>query len=220
MFDLPGVRVDPKESKPDAIILKRVNFRSSGIYRCEITTSDFDIQEKYAQMTVIELPQHPPVITITDHNYNNFSIPYNRQREHYEVGDMLELTCTSHPSNPTANLRWEINKQDVPDKYVINYHRINHSKRLWVSKIGLKIQLLKEHFRWGKLKVACLGEISAIFWKSGVDEYFLQMPDTQERVLASSEGIWIANSAIRSFSLQLVFLSLLISACNMVIPRN
>ena len=40
-------------SKPSHIVLRKVNFRSSGIYRCEITSSNFEITEKYEQMTVI-----------------------------------------------------------------------------------------------------------------------------------------------------------------------
>jgi hypothetical protein len=41
------------ESSPSRILLRKVNFHSSGIYRCEITSSNFEIYEKYEQMTVI-----------------------------------------------------------------------------------------------------------------------------------------------------------------------
>ena len=41
------------ESSPSRIVLRKVNFHSSGIYRCEITSSNFEIYEKYEQMTVI-----------------------------------------------------------------------------------------------------------------------------------------------------------------------
>jgi hypothetical protein len=41
------------ESNPSRILLRKVNFHSSGIYRCEITSSNFEIYEKYEQMTVI-----------------------------------------------------------------------------------------------------------------------------------------------------------------------
>ena len=41
------------ESEPSKIRLRKVNFMSSGIYRCEITSKDFEIYEKYEQMTVI-----------------------------------------------------------------------------------------------------------------------------------------------------------------------
>jgi len=181
VFEVPGVRVDLSSSKPSHIVLKKVNFRSSGIYRCEITSSSFEITEKYEQMTVIELPHKAPTIT-TDLNIKQ-----------YEVGDMLQLNCTSEPSHPASHLKWEVNKRPVQeDNYVFNEIH-HHGKKLFVTRIGLRIRLTKDHFHWGKLKVACLGEVKAVFWAKGVENIYFEDPETHYQVLESMEGYWIGN---------------------------
>jgi len=181
VFEVPGVRVDLSSSKPSHIVLKKVNFRSSGIYRCEITSSNFEITEKYEQMTVIELPHKAPTIT-TDLNIKQ-----------YEVGDMLQLNCTSEPSHPASHLKWEVNKRPVQeDNYVFNEIH-HHGKKLFVTRIGLRIRLTKDHFHWGKLKVACLGEVKAVFWAKGVENIYFEDPETHYQVLESMEGYWIGN---------------------------
>jgi len=191
VFDVPGVRVDLSSSKPSHIVLKKVNFRSTGIYRCEITSSSFEITEKYEQMTIIELPHKAPTIT-TDLNIKQ-----------YEIGDMLQLNCTSEPSHPASHLKWEVNKQPVEeDNYIFN--EIQHEgKKLYVTRIGLRIRLTKYHFHWGKLKVACLGEVKAVFWAKGVENIYFEDPETHYQVLESMEGYWIGNGARRWEGLQI-----------------
>ncbi|XP_023327713.1 uncharacterized protein LOC111700878 [Eurytemora carolleeae] len=183
-FPVKGITVDMGESEPSKIRLRKVNFMSSGIYRCEITSKDFEIYEKYEQMTVIELPKKAPTIT----TINGI--------KQYEVGDMLQLNCTSEPSNPAADLKWEINKELVPDQHYIFNEQIVHGRegKLYVSRIGLQIRLSPNHFHWGKLKVACIGEIKAVFWARGVENIYIEQPIEQYKVLESSEGYWIANS--------------------------
>jgi len=184
IFDVPGIKVDLADSKPSRIVLRKVNFRSSGIYRCEITSINFEIYEKYEQMTVIELPKKAPTITTSNlHGINQ-----------YEIGDMLQLNCTSDPSNPAAELKWEINKELVPEQHYIFNEKIQHGRRLWITRIGLQIVLNHSHYNWGKLKVACVGEIKAVFWARGVENIYMETPVETYKVLKSSEGYWIANS--------------------------
>jgi len=181
VFDVPGIRVDKESSKPSALVLKKVNFRSTGIYRCEITSSNFEITEKYQQMTVIELPHKAPTIT-TEVNIKE-----------YEVGDLLELNCSSEPSNPASALSWQVNKRVVPeDNYIFN-EVIHTGKKLFVTRIGLRIRLTKDHFHWGKLKVACLAQVKAVFWSKEVENIFVENPETHYQVLESMEGYWIGN---------------------------
>jgi len=185
VFDVPGIRVDLSQSKPSHIVLKKVNFRATGIYRCEITSSNFEITEKYEQMTVIELPHKAPTIS-TDLGIRQ-----------YEIGDLLQLNCTSEPSHPASHLKWEVNKQSVEeDNYIFN--EIHHEgKKLYVTRIGLRLRLTKHHFHWGKLKVACLGEVKAVFWAKGVENIYFEDPETHYQVLESMEGYWIGNGAVK-----------------------
>ena len=67
---------------------------------------------------------------------------------------MLQLNCTSEPSHPASHLKWEVNKRPVQeDNYVFNEIH-HHGKKLFVTRIGLRIRLTKDHFHWGKLKVS------------------------------------------------------------------
>ena len=52
-------------------------------------------------LNLLELPQSQPQITGGDIQKN------------YKVGDLLNLTCTSAPSNPPAKLEWILNDQPV-----------------------------------------------------------------------------------------------------------
>jgi len=185
VFDVPGVRVDVSASRPSEIVLKKVNFRSSGIYRCEITSSSFTISEKYQQMTVIELPHKAPSIT-TDVNIKE-----------YEIGDLLELNCTSEPSHPPSELSWEMNKRAVDEENVIFRETVHNGKKLHVTRVGLRIRLTRDHFHWGKLKVACVAQIKAVFWSKGVENIFVENPETHFQVLESMEGYWIGNAGVR-----------------------
>lgn len=184
IFDVPGIRVDDG-SEPSEIILKKVNFRATGIYRCEITSSNFEISEKYEQMTVIELPHKAPTIR------SDLAITQ------YEVGDLLELNCTSEPSHPPSLLRWEINKEEVSKDDYTFVKQESHGRKLKVTSIGLRLRLRKDHFHWGRLKVACHGEVKAVFWKGGAENIFIESPETHYQVLESSEGYWIGNSCDR-----------------------
>jgi len=51
-----------------------------------------------------------------------------------KVGDLLQLNCTSEPSNPAADLKWEINKELVPEQHYIFNEKISHEKKLWISR--------------------------------------------------------------------------------------
>merc|ERR1711879_244089 len=145
---------------------------SSGIYRCEITSSSFTISEKYQQMTVIELPHKAPSIT-TDVNIKE-----------YEIGDLLGM-----------------NKMPVDEEEnVIFRETIPNGKKLYVTRIGLRIRLNRDHFHWGKLKVACVAQIKAVFWSKGVENIFIENPETHFQVLESMEGYWIGNSGERLVS--------------------
>lgn len=144
-------------SKPSEIVLKKVNFRSSGIYRCEITSSKYEITEKYQQMTVIGTQPHSlyrihhQYISELPHKAPTISTDLNIKE--YEVGDLLELNCSSEPSHPASHLTWEVNKQQVPEDNYIFRETIHNGKKLYVTRIGMRIRLTKDHFHWGKLKV-------------------------------------------------------------------
>ena len=36
-WPVPGIKIDEENSRPQHVILKRVSFKSTGTYRCEVT---------------------------------------------------------------------------------------------------------------------------------------------------------------------------------------
>merc|ERR1712106_1288272 len=89
------------------------------------------------------------------------------------------------------------------DNYIFN--EIHHEgKKLYVTRIGLRIRLTKDHFHWGKLNVACLGEVKAVFWAKGVENIYFEDPETHYQVLESMEGYWIGNGASRCEGVQIL----------------
>ena len=83
------------------------------------------------------------------------------------------MNCTSEPSHPASHLSWEMNKvtvtmmmimmmmmvmmmgDQVPveEDNVIFRETVHNGKKLFVTRIGLRIRLTRDHFHWGKLKV-------------------------------------------------------------------
>ena len=58
-------------------------------------------------MVVVEMPQSKPVIT-----GGHQELP-GAPKMKYKPGDVLNLTCTSAPSNPPAQLEWRLNDKKV-----------------------------------------------------------------------------------------------------------
>ena len=58
-------------------------------------------------MVVVEMPQSKPVIT-----GGHQELP-GAPKMKYKTGDVLNLTCTSAPSNPPAQLEWRLNDKKV-----------------------------------------------------------------------------------------------------------
>ena len=65
------------------------------------------MKESINKMVVVEMPQSKPVIT-----GGHQELP-GAQKMKYKPGDVLNLTCTSAPSNPPAQLEWRLNDKKV-----------------------------------------------------------------------------------------------------------
>ena len=69
--------------------------------------SGFVMKESINKMVVVEMPQSKPVIT-----GGHQELP-GAPKMKYKPGDVLNLTCTSAPSNPPAQLEWRLNDKKV-----------------------------------------------------------------------------------------------------------
>jgi len=172
-WDVPGIKINTKDSSPMRVELRKVIFKSSGMYRCQVTASvrsrgsygyhnqGFTMKESINRMTVVEVPKRNPQITGSD------------PVRDYSVGDTLNLTCISAPSNPPSQLEWRLNGRPVDARHVIRQHLVDRHRGLFASVTGLLLQLEPRHFKpGGEIRVKCLGTIAAEFWEDDVENVY------------------------------------------------
>jgi len=209
-WKVPGIKIDMNKSVPQKVVLKRVTFKSTGVYRCEVTSrvrqietrnrgyerqrytpDNFRMKESINRMIVVELPKSRPKINggLLDNNY--------------KPGDTLNLTCISAPSNPPATLEWRLNGDLVEPDSIIPQHLLDKKKGLFSSIIGLIMLLKEEHFEHGEIRVNCKGTIAAEFWKKDVENIFTDK-DRFVKVLEVTESQWPNNQGFRTVELRVV----------------
>ncbi|ODM93621.1 Cell adhesion molecule 2 [Orchesella cincta] len=124
------------------------------------------------RMTVVYLPKEAPQIT-------------GNVREEYEVGDVLDLNCTSSKSFPPAKISWYINDNPVEMPWSVSLRPAPSetgpnqevpspgSNSLMVSSLRLQLTLTPHHFgRKGTARVRCVARISPLFWQDGDEKIF------------------------------------------------
>jgi len=215
-WPVPGIRIDEENSRPQHVILKRVTFKSTGTYRCEVTAKvkqrngygiqGFVMKESINKMVVVEMPQSKPVIT-----GGHQELP-GAPKMKYKPGDVLNLTCTSAPSNPPAQLEWRLNDKKVNPSYIPHEreHLINMKRGLYSSTIGLLMTLRDEHFRDGELRIKCKGTIAAEFWKRDVENVYSTERDTFVYVLEMKETQWPDSACSSRVNLWVMFVIIVI----------
>ncbi|XP_040575798.1 uncharacterized protein [Lepeophtheirus salmonis] len=187
-WKVSGIKIDIEKSRPEEVILKRVGFKSTGMYRCEVTAvvrkkgkyqgiQGFVMKESINRMTVVELPKQLPTIL------------GGEIKRTYKPGDFLNLTCTSAPSNPPAKLQWILNGREIDEFFVEEQYLLNKHRGLFSSVIGLMLPLDESHFENGELRIRCRGTIAAEFWKKDVENVFTER-EKIVKVLEIRESQW------------------------------
>ncbi|XP_064091914.1 cell adhesion molecule 3-like [Macrobrachium nipponense] len=148
IFPRNGVKVDQESLQPNRVVLKEVDFNTSGQYRCEVSAEgpEFNTVIGTGSLLVVEPPTAGPVIT--------------GGKEKYKVNETVDLLCTSSPSRPATFLSWRINDRPAPRELVMK-------EPLYVAKDGLVTQFSRlmfvarpHHFVRGLLRVKCVAEIN------------------------------------------------------------
>lgn len=146
--ELPGVKVDLRQSNLTQVMLRKVSISSTGLYRCEVTAKNsprFESQFAEDRMFVLELPEQSPDISGGLHSY--------------QIGDRLELNCTSPRTYPPTVLKWYINGK-LYDSATNNVKRKVGSKHgLYRSQISLNITVSRNLFHYGRIRIKCIGII-------------------------------------------------------------
>ncbi|XP_066996214.2 uncharacterized protein [Anabrus simplex] len=164
-YKLEGIKVDHHLSDDKQVVLRNVNLKTSGLYRCEVSAEapSFASAQGEGRMDVVFLPKDGPHI-------------HGEQRI-YRVGEWISLNCTSGKSFPPSVLEWYINDEEITDPEVmVNFPPIIHVHGLMSSALGLKFKLKGSHFIDGQMKAKCVAKVSPVMWE-GDEE------DTVERVL-------------------------------------
>lgn len=148
-----GVRVAVAKSDSRRVILPAVDVRTGGLYRCEVSAEapSFASAQSEARMDVISFPSEDPKIT--------------GMKIQYQIGDNIDINCTSGRSFPATILHWYINEKPIlvsGDKaQLINYPARQHKDGLITSVLGLRFALHAHHFRGGdSMRVKCVASVS------------------------------------------------------------
>ncbi|KAK9878068.1 hypothetical protein WA026_020697 [Henosepilachna vigintioctopunctata] len=98
----------------------------------------------------------------------------------YEIGDDINLNCTSGRSYPASILNWYINEQKVVSpSTLIRYPHTHHKHGLISVTLGLKFTLSSRHFLGGSMRVKCTASVSPELWR-GDRESIVQSMDVKD----------------------------------------
>ncbi|XP_065213523.1 cell adhesion molecule 2-like [Planococcus citri] len=143
-YRIDDIKVDISNSNDKKVSLKNVSLMMRGVYRCEVSAEAPSFATVYgeARMEVIALPKEDPHI--------------NGEEKAYQVGDTINLTCTSGKSYPPAQLRWFINGREIK----ADYHTVHEHNGLHTVMTGLILKAGQEHFVDGQIQIKCQATIS------------------------------------------------------------
>ncbi|CAH0391084.1 unnamed protein product [Bemisia tabaci] len=78
------------------------------------------------------------------------------KRQYYQIGDEINLNCTSGKSYPASELHWYINDQKVKGPSLRSYPEIISSHGLRQTQLGLTLTVTNDLFRDGSIKFKCI----------------------------------------------------------------
>ncbi|XP_025837024.1 uncharacterized protein LOC108735520 [Agrilus planipennis] len=180
-FKVEGVEVDMDSSNSTRVFLRSVSIKTSGLFRCEVSAEkpSFSSAQAEARMEVLSLPKEDPQITGV--------------QDQYQVGDEINLNCTSGKSHPAPVLLWFINGNKVTgNSILVHYPPIYFNDGLVSMTLGLRFTLSSVHFQGGLMKVKCIASVSPVLWRGDRESIVQSLPikDMREALLlvTSSKG--------------------------------
>uniref|UniRef100_A0AAR5QI42 Ig-like domain-containing protein n=2 Tax=Dendroctonus ponderosae TaxID=77166 RepID=A0AAR5QI42_DENPD len=174
-YKVDGVHVDMSKSDNRKVVLHSVNWKTSGVYKCEVSAEapSFASAQSEARMEVVSLPDEDPVISGVE--------------EQYQIGDEINLNCTSGRSRPASILHWYINEQQIQKpEALIPYPIEHHAKGLVKTNLGLRFILTNRHFLGGSMKVKCVASVAPILFSEDRETVVQSLPvvkDMREALL-------------------------------------
>ncbi|XP_026479944.1 uncharacterized protein LOC113386376 [Ctenocephalides felis] len=158
-YRLEGIKVDHHKSDSRRVFLRSVTLKTSGVFRCEVSAEapSFSSGQEEGTLHVVHLPKDGPHIT--------------GERTQYEIGDDINLNCTSGRSHPPSILQWFINDKQVtrPDM-LVPLAPVLHPGGLATSALGLRFSVRASHFVAGSMRVRCVASVTPaapVLWSAG-----------------------------------------------------
>ncbi|CAH2108114.1 unnamed protein product [Euphydryas editha] len=175
-FLLPGVDVEQSSPNASNVTLYPAVLETGGRYRCEVSGERplFPTVSDHADMVVVALPSTGPVIT-------GF-------RMRYQIGDRVQVNCTSGRSRPATKLSWYINGEPAPQAIVREPEHYKHEDGLETTSLVLDFKAKPKHFRKGDLKLKCLATIATVYWRSNEESVQGERLKGQSRSREALEG--------------------------------
>ncbi|ETN61276.1 beat protein [Anopheles darlingi] len=156
-YKIEGIRVDPNHSDGTKVLLKGLTLKSSGVYRCEISAEapSFDSVQGEGRMDVIYVPKDGPHIS-------------DGERKSYQIGETMDLNCTSGRSYPASTLQWYLNDVLVTDpNNIIHYPPVHNQHGLITTFLGLTMVVNHRHYIEGTMRIKCVASLSPVLWRGG-----------------------------------------------------
>ncbi|XP_067130867.1 synaptogenesis protein syg-2-like [Centruroides vittatus] len=153
-YNLLGVYMDLSQSNESYVYLYRTDLNTEGTYACEVSTEAplFKTVKAEEDLRVYVMPKELPTI--------------DGIVSRYQVGDVLNVTCTSIPSKPVSTLKWLVDDQEVNPNFETRYPILRHPDGLQSSRIRLTLVLDHRHFRRGVMKLHCKASLALIYSSS------------------------------------------------------
>ncbi|XP_049867915.1 uncharacterized protein LOC126368075 [Pectinophora gossypiella] len=153
-FPLPGVDVEKSSPNGANVTLSPAVLETGGRYRCEVSGERplFPTVSDHADMLIVALPDRGPTIS--------------GSRLRYQIGDRVQVNCTSGRSRPATRLAWYINGEPAPAGAVLPPVHEKHGDGLETTSLALDFKVKPKHFRKGDLKLKCLATIATVYWRS------------------------------------------------------
>ncbi|XP_050070511.1 uncharacterized protein LOC126558530 [Anopheles maculipalpis] len=208
-YKIEGIRVDPNHSDGTKVLLRGLTLKSSGIYRCEISAEapNFDSVQGEGRMDVIYVPKDGPHIS-------------DNEVKSYQIGETMELNCTSGRSYPASTLQWFLNDLLVTDpNNIIHYPSVQNQHGLITTFLGLSMVVNHRHYIDGMIRIKCVASLSPVLWRGGQESIVQwEQPTIDNRVamlLVKSSG----NLHSQNRCLYIILVSLLLYLQSVISTR-
>ncbi|XP_020286866.1 uncharacterized protein LOC109856232 [Pseudomyrmex gracilis] len=164
VFGDVGGKVLKNRSDTHRLVLKDLQPRHTGTYRCEVSgdAPDFTTIMVSAYMHVASLPNGDPELRV--------------EKMRYAVGDTVRANCTVPAGYPPANVTWTVNGRTVNSSFVLNVTDDvtvdDQGPPVRKTVAGLDFETMQDNFSNGRLHIVCNAYVFHLYQKK--DEVILK----------------------------------------------